>query len=352
MIPPMLRRPSSLVLSLVVLSVGGCGGGSGPGEPSAPSVDTTRPPQSAPALSVEQVVPDLGGSAVGLTWTSVPNATRYTVEIGRGPGGSDLVTISVDGTTYLWQPAPVGSFFARVRPLNASGAGSASAELGIDSPDPRALIEALFLGQGALSVPSRYPGIVSGCSRDGVYTAWGPGSSIRVVLAAGLTANQRRSAEETARQIDSATMGRITVSVTTTTETNPVPELGEITVANLSATEVAAVCGRPLTGCASPTLRGAIIDRVRVVASPVQGVPTDNTMTHELGHAALGLCHMVSSPPEFGVEPAMKAGGMQTGRIIHGLTAAELSAIRAVYTAGLGPGAARDDFVRAGLIAR
>lgn len=72
------------------------------------------------------------GSTVNLQWTapSGPAATGYVIEAGSAPGRSDLGVLQVGNVTQVSAPAPPpGTYYVRVRAINARGAGQPSNEV-------------------------------------------------------------------------------------------------------------------------------------------------------------------------------------------------------------------------------
>jgi predicted nicotinamide N-methyase len=71
------------------------------------------------------------GSQVTLSWTPPPGATPagYIIEAGSDPGMSDIATIRVGNVTSFSTEAPPGTYFVRVRAVNALGAGLPSNEV-------------------------------------------------------------------------------------------------------------------------------------------------------------------------------------------------------------------------------
>jgi hypothetical protein len=69
------------------------------------------------------------GAAIALSWNGVTGATSYWLEVGSGPGLSNLYSGDVGATTALTVPAPVGTYFVRVRARTPSGLGGSSNEV-------------------------------------------------------------------------------------------------------------------------------------------------------------------------------------------------------------------------------
>lgn len=81
---------------------------------------------------------------VGLWWNAVDPAAAlvsdettpltYALEVGSAPGQSDVGTFAMGRVTALWTTAPAGVYYARVRPVDACGAGVRSNEVMIQVP--------------------------------------------------------------------------------------------------------------------------------------------------------------------------------------------------------------------------
>jgi predicted phage tail protein len=71
------------------------------------------------------------GSLVTLSWTAPSGGTPagYIIEAGSDPGLSDIATIRVGNVTSFSTEAPPGTYFVRVRAVNALGAGLPSNEV-------------------------------------------------------------------------------------------------------------------------------------------------------------------------------------------------------------------------------
>ena len=73
-----------------------------------------------------------GTGAVNLRWTAPTGAapTGYLIEAGTAPGRSDLGALQVgDVTSFTAAAPPPGTYYVRVRAVNARGAGQASNEV-------------------------------------------------------------------------------------------------------------------------------------------------------------------------------------------------------------------------------
>lgn len=77
------------------------------------------------------------GTTVRIDWQAGRGAgiaTRYRLEAGSAPGRSDLATFELPGSVFSVAGVPPGTYFVRVRGLNAAGAGRPSAEIVVSVP--------------------------------------------------------------------------------------------------------------------------------------------------------------------------------------------------------------------------
>jgi hypothetical protein len=75
---------------------------------------------------------DVSGSRVLLSWNAVNTATQYDVLIGSVSGSSNLLATNTTQTSYNWNGAPRGRYYARVEAKNQCGNGPPSAEVAFD----------------------------------------------------------------------------------------------------------------------------------------------------------------------------------------------------------------------------
>jgi hypothetical protein len=72
------------------------------------------------------------GSTVDLRWNASAGgypATGYVIEAGSAPGRSDLAVLNVGNVTRFVTNAPPGTYYVRVRGINATGPSAASNEI-------------------------------------------------------------------------------------------------------------------------------------------------------------------------------------------------------------------------------
>jgi hypothetical protein len=92
---------------------------------SSASSCVTPPP--APAGYTGQT----GGLLVALAWTASASATGYQLEAGSAPGLANLVVTGVGNGTTFTTTAPAGTYFTRLRAVNACGVSGASVDVPI-----------------------------------------------------------------------------------------------------------------------------------------------------------------------------------------------------------------------------
>ena len=76
---------------------------------SAPSVFTQN---SSPTLAVSVV-----GTNVSASWTPVPGATNYRVDVGTYSGGTNVVSANVGGALAAGGALGIGTYYMKVFPL-------------------------------------------------------------------------------------------------------------------------------------------------------------------------------------------------------------------------------------------
>lgn len=92
------------------------------------SVGGAALPPGAP----EDLTATANGSAVTIAWSAPVTggaAIRYVLEAGTGPGLSDIGTVPTMALSLGANGVPPGTYFLRVRAVNAAGTGAASAEV-------------------------------------------------------------------------------------------------------------------------------------------------------------------------------------------------------------------------------
>lgn len=80
----------------------------------------------------QDLTASISGDLVTLRWNPPPNGptpTGYTLEVGTALGSTNLGTFNVGNVTTLTAPAPPGTYYVRVRAVNALGTGNPSAEI-------------------------------------------------------------------------------------------------------------------------------------------------------------------------------------------------------------------------------
>lgn len=216
-----------------------------------------------------------------------------------------------------------------------------------------AYTEALFLGSGPFSPRDRQYACV-GARRS--WTGFARGSQLRVLISStvGTAADgidARQLLLRALSDVESVTLGALSIEVEATTEGDPRPLAGEVTVTDRSD---------PIRdGCS--TQRGCTITEFnslgemrssRIVINEAL-MPADAYVHDVVGHGILGLCHIDQYSIGGNAVSLMAGGpGSHSGRIPDALSPMDQEAIQRVWASGLSPGSVRADFVRAKLIAR
>ncbi|MEZ5417340.1 MAG: fibronectin type III domain-containing protein [Vicinamibacterales bacterium] len=74
------------------------------------------------------------GSVVSLSWGTATGATSYVIDAGSVSGATDIGSFPVGGATSFSAPVPPGTYFVRIRGVNAAGAGPPSNEAVVTAP--------------------------------------------------------------------------------------------------------------------------------------------------------------------------------------------------------------------------
>lgn len=100
---------------------------------SAPSNEVVVQGRGAPNRPTNLVeLGPVSGSTVNLRWTAPTGVfaqTGYVIEAGSGPGLADLAVLNLANVTTLSALAPPGTYYVRVRAVNARGASEPSNEI-------------------------------------------------------------------------------------------------------------------------------------------------------------------------------------------------------------------------------
>ena len=71
------------------------------------------------------------GLQVTLNWSASPGASEYQIEVGSGPGASNIAVVTTPALTFSGVGTP-GIYYIRVRGKNAAGISAASPEIVVD----------------------------------------------------------------------------------------------------------------------------------------------------------------------------------------------------------------------------
>lgn len=324
------------LLFAVALIAPACGSsGSAPTAATSTTTTTTTTPTvpttlSAPALSLSSLQVQAGQIPINFTersvtfsWTSVPGATSYLLEASQTVGGSDLISQSLASTSFSKTFFPTEGFLvARVTAKNATVSSVASNTIAGNLISQRTFTEALFLGTGTMSVAPPN----AGCTQ-GVLRGWPAGTTVTITIASSLSPSLLTVAQASASHASEATNGAISAIARVSTEAHPTPAQWEIVVDQ----------GTGSFFTATSQLSNGVYSSGRIELPDSAG-----PLAHELGHGLYGFCHLG------GLAPLMSIMGTLAPSL--GVGEADIIASRAVYAAGLRPGATRSEFLTAGLI--
>lgn len=101
------------------------------------------------------------GGTVSIAWAAAPTAISYQLEAGTTPGTANLGTIPLGNVTRLTTGAPLGTYYVRVRALNACGVGAASSEIAVSL-------------DGSTPLPQTPTGLVATVAAQAVTFSWTP----------------------------------------------------------------------------------------------------------------------------------------------------------------------------------
>jgi glucose/arabinose dehydrogenase len=86
---------------------------------------------ATPPAAVAGYTAQTGGLIAALSWSPSPGATGYRLEAGSAPGLANLVVTAVGGGTTFAATAPAGTYYTRLRAVNACGVSPPSIEVPI-----------------------------------------------------------------------------------------------------------------------------------------------------------------------------------------------------------------------------
>lgn len=92
---------------------------------------------AVPPGAPEELSATVSGNSLTVTWmapTTGGAAARYVLEAGSGPGLTDIATVPMAATSLSASGVPAGTYFVRVRAVNAAGTSLASEEVQIVVP--------------------------------------------------------------------------------------------------------------------------------------------------------------------------------------------------------------------------
>jgi fibronectin type III domain protein len=344
----------SIPACALVAILSACGGAKNPvgpePKPSGPAV-----PAAPTGLRIASL--DTATRSAVIQWDPTDGAERYVVERWDTFDTSVTITsVTTNGpeTSVTLRDLPGDWLSVRVRASNSAGVGAPSMPpVMLQIPVTQDVVEALFFGTGPYgsglfaepggddSLPAS---INQAHAQPGTMLGWNSGT-ILVRVEDAATGEQMAYLNAALSQLTELTGGLLRFDVI---RGPAMPNFffvrGEYRVMMRDDLRVpCSTLDQSLQGCAPQSLaaNGEIIAALTYVKS--NGNPA--VVTHELGHALLGLHHVTKVVlPE---RPIMSAS---VGNANPGFSTLETEAIRAVYRAGLRFGASREDFQAKGLI--
>jgi hypothetical protein len=129
---------SCAVAALVAVLGSGCSGGEGGAStPTAPTSSPTAPSTPSGSPTSQSCLPAAPGnlrvtvndSRRVFTWDSVNNVQDYFIQIAQTGSDDFLVNTNTSQTTYNWNGAAPGNYWARVYARNSCGSGPNSSPI-------------------------------------------------------------------------------------------------------------------------------------------------------------------------------------------------------------------------------
>jgi Bacterial Ig-like domain (group 2) len=328
------------VVSLVaaLAATASCGGDSPPTGPSSPIVMT---------VAVTGAMPAVGGRSqfaanASLSDGRVQNVTTEAVWSSSAPAVATVAGGLVTGVGP--GDATITATYQNVR--GAAQVAVTSPPDGTLSPFMRDYIEALFLGSGPLTPTD---GVI-GCPRSfGRWLGFPAGTSVELLVSPTVPQFSATALATAAGQVPTASAGALSITVAATSDANPLPAVNQVT-ATMHGDPMSLGCGFP-QGCTRFTFGANPSLIVSARAILVTGQTAAAYVHDAIGHGVMGLCHVDGNLIGGARLSLMSYGpGVFSNQLPSELSAFDLIATQAVFRSGLSPGAARDDFLRLGLV--
>ncbi|NOT26205.1 MAG: hypothetical protein HOP16_08880 [Acidobacteria bacterium] len=263
----------------------------------------------------------------------------FSVELGSTQGGTDIGVLDAGSAlSYVARDVRAGTVYARVRARLADVTSQPSNEVTASAFSLRQFIEALYFGTGFLGPADGNRG---GCAVNGRLRGFSRGQGVAVLLGSTIPQERIPAIRSLLDSAAIATRGATSVTIVPTNDVDPQPRTGQVSTSLVDVLP----CNTTATGCAILTPNSGATTSSRAFQL---SRASNLTYAHELGHAVLGLCHVEATRIGGGDKSLMSSSGLPLDKVT--LSPFDISAIQAVYDAGLGPGATRDDLARAGLI--
>lgn len=353
------RRLVWMTTLVAVVTLNGCSKKSSgsPTEPSAPVPPAATIPSTPEKPAIASI--DIPARTATLTFRAVAGATKYVIEIGTSPGGSDAATLTTDegtgpgGTfTRTFTDLPPGFLYAQAKAQNQAGTGPPSPGLQFLLQDMKYLTESLFFQSGPY-----------GSGAEGghdVVRGFRAGTRVTIRVSTTLTPTQRQGIDSLVSQLGE-TGAPLTASIQTMNGNRPLCVRNEIYVVTDDTACLPAGAGC-INTCGPATINTPWETALVYLNNAGPGRDVPDVVAHEMGHALLGLYHVAylgvaerpTHPSFFGTQEfphVLMFWQLTSGARVHDrLSDPELKAVQAAFRAGISAGSTRSDMRARGLI--
>ena len=307
----------------------------------------TPPPPKVTAVAVSGSTPALGESATLKAMAQLDTGASVDVTASAAWSSTSVYVATVTSAGVV-----TAHTFGTVEIIALYSGVSGRLMLNVNTVPPPVLtpftrnyVESLMLGFGPLT-PSEG---TYGCPRLGRWSAYPAGTTVELVISQSVPPNAVTALTHAATAVNEVSAGQVSIVISTTQNTNPLPATNQVTVAT-SADPQSLGCGYP-QGCTQLSFEPNAFP-LRAARAILQTGQTPNAYVHDaIGHGTLGLCHvdgtLIGSP-----SASLMSYGVNifSNQIAVELTGFDRVATLAVYGSGLPRGATRSDFLAAGLV--